>query len=394
MTTTTHDAGRLVRTAATWFGYILVSIQIYFFTVQGNVIPFLQNEFSLNYSAVALHSAAMAAGVIVIGLVGARIVSALGRRRTLLLAACGLAGGGVLLCISPGPWASIPSCLIIGLAGGISSSNVPAMMADIHGERRSQAITEQSIFAYTFAILGPIITGICVAAGLGWRTAVFAGAFVGIALILVYRWVVIPPSQSAARPRGSHARLSAAFWAYWVLFAFAIGLEFSTLLWAPAFLERVIGFSAAAAATAAAGFFLGVLTGRLVVRAIVRRFNPRHILLVAYLIGIAGFIAYWAIATKVSAIVGIFMLGLGVAPQYPMIMSLGIGAARGANDAGATRMVLAFGLSFLIAPVALGALADRVGLGPATLTLPVLMAGAVVSLLIAISLERRALSPA
>ncbi len=394
MTTTTHDSGRLVRDAATWFGYILVSIQIYFFTVQGNVIPFLQTEFSLNYGTVALHSAAMAAGVIVIGLVGARIVGTIGRRRTLLVAACGLAGGGILLGISPGPWASIPSCLVIGLAGGISSSNVPAMMADIHGERRAQAITEQSIFAYTFAILGPIITGLCVAYGLGWRTAVFAGAAVGIVLVVAFRWVYIPQSVSAARPRGTYAHLPAAFWAYWALFAFAIGMEFSTLLWAPAFLERVIGFSAAAAATAAAGFFLGVLIGRLVVRAIVRRFNPRHILLVAYAIGFAGFIAYWVIGTKAAAIAGIFMLGFGVAPQYPMIMSLGIGAARGAHDAGATRMVLAFGLSFLIAPVALGALADRVGLGLAHLTLPVLLGGAVVSLLVAMSLERRASSPA
>lgn len=362
--------------------------------MQGNVIPFLQTEFSLNYGTVALHSAAMAAGVIVIGLVGARIVGTIGRRRTLLVAACGLAGGGILLGISPGPWASIPSCLVIGLAGGISSSNVPAMMADIHGERRAQAITEQSIFAYTFAILGPIITGLCVAYGLGWRTAVFAGAAVGIVLVVAFRWVYIPQSVSAARPRGTYAHLPAAFWAYWALFAFAIGMEFSTLLWAPAFLERVIGFSAAAAATAAAGFFLGVLIGRLVVRAIVRRFNPRHILLVAYAIGFAGFIAYWVIGTKAAAIAGIFMLGFGVAPQYPMIMSLGIGAARGAHDAGATRMVLAFGLSFLIAPVALGALADRVGLGLAHLTLPVLLGGAVVSLLVAMSLERRASSPA
>jgi fucose permease len=387
---TTHDSGRLVRDAATWFGYILVSTQIYFFTVQGNVIPFLQTEFSLNYSTVALHAAAMAAGIIIIGLVGARIVAALGRRRTIFIATCGLAGGGLLLCISPGPWASIPSCLIIGLAGGISSSNVPAMMADIHGERRAQAITEQSIFAYSFAILGPIITGFCVAVGLGWRTAVFAGSAVGIVLILVFRWIDIPPSRSATQSKSVHERLPAAFWAYWALFAFGIGMEFATLLWAPAFLERVIGFSAAAAATAAAGFFLGVLAGRLVVRAIVRRFNPRYILLVAYGIGVAGFIAYWVIGTKASAIVGVFLLGVGVAPQYPMIMSLGIGAARGANDAGATRMVLAFGLSFLIAPVALGALADRVGLGPATLTLPALLAGAVISLLTAMRLERRA----
>jgi predicted MFS family arabinose efflux permease len=72
-----------------------------------------------------------------------------------------------------------------------------------------------------------------------------------------------------------------------------------------------------------------------------------------------------------------------------MIMSLALGATRGANDAGAMRMVLAFGLAFLIAPTALGALADRVGLSLAHLTLPVLIVAAAASLLAAMSLERR-----
>jgi hypothetical protein len=55
-------------------------------------------------------------------------------------------------------------------------------------------------------------------------------------------------------------------------------------------------------------------------------------------------------------------------------------------------MVLAFGLAFLIAPAALGALADRVGLGYAHLTILVLLTGLLTSLVVARVLERRALN--
>jgi predicted MFS family arabinose efflux permease len=389
----THDAGRIVRDAATWFGYCLIGLQIYLFTVQGNVIPFLQEEFDLSYGVVGLHSVAMALGVIMVGLAGTRTVAALGRRRILWLSAAGLAAGAILLCISPGAWGSIPSCFIIGVAGGLAASVVPAILTDIHGERRSQAFSEQAIFAYGLAVLGPIFTAICVAQGLGWRTAVLVGAAFGVAIIFAFRSAPIQGSRGAVAKSRTRDRLPPAFWAYWGLMTFTIAAEFSVLLWAPAFLERVVGFETAFAAGTAAGFFAGVIVGRLIVRAIVRNVNPRTILVVAFIIGFIGFVCYWVIGTQPFAIAGIFMLGLCIAPQYPLTMSLGLGVARAASDAAATRFALGFGLAILVAPVALGALADRVGLSLAHLTLPVLLAAAFGCFVAAGVLEKRELHP-
>ena len=50
---------------------------------------------------------------------------------------------------------------------------------------------------------------------------------------------------------------------------------------------------------------------------------------------------------------------------------------------------MAFGLSLLLAPIALGTLADQVGLGPAHLVLPVLIAVACSSFFIAEALKRQ-----
>ena len=280
----------------------------------------------------------------------------------------------------------------MGLGGGLVPSVVPAVMADLHGEQRGKAFAEQAILAYTFAIVGPLSTGFFVSQGLGWRPAVLIGVVLGFSLIFLFRNIAIPerPPASAITSR----RLPATFWAYFCLLGFSCALEFSVLLWAPSFLERVIGLSAPVAATAAAGFFVGVLVGRIALRVLVQKIEPRVILFSGFAIGLVGFLLYWGVGQPWAAITGIFMLGLCVAPQYPLTMALGLGAAKGASDVAGARFALAFGLAVLIAPAALGAFADLVGLRLAHLTLPALIVAALVSFLAAGALERRATATA
>lgn len=381
-----------VRRPATWYGYLLIATQIYLFNVQGNVIPFLQSEFTLSYRVVGLHSSAIALGVIAMGLFGNRISEPLGRRVSLWLGAGALATGALLLCVSPAAWASISSCFIMGLGGGLIPSVVPAVMADLHGEQRGKAFAEQAILAYTFAIVGPLASGIFVSLGLGWRPAVLIGVVLGFSLIFLFRNIAIPERPPASSV--TNRPLPATFWAYFFLLSFSCALEFSVLLWAPSFLERVIGLSAPVAATAAAGFFVGVLAGRIALRILVQKLEPRVILFSGFAIGLVGFLLYWGVGQPWAAITGIFMLGLCVAPQYPLTMALGLGAAKGASDTAGARFALAFGLAVLIAPAALGALADLVGLRLAHLTLPALMAAGLASFITANVLSRRPTTPA
>jgi fucose permease len=166
------------------------------------------------------------------------------------------------------------------------------------------------------------------------------------------------------------------------------------LLWAPAYLERVAGFQPATAATVAAGFFVGVLAGRIALRGLVRTLTPQTILFSAFATGVVGFGLYWGVGAPWAAIAGMVLLGLCVAPLYPVAMALGIGAANGANDAASARLTLAFGIALLVAPATLGAFADVVGLSLAHLTLPALIAATLVSFLAAGMLERRVIQPA
>jgi fucose permease len=92
----------------------------------------------------------------------------------------------------------------------------------------------------------------------------------------------------------------------------------------------------------------------------------------------------------VVAIAGVFIIGLGIAPLYPLASTFAVGAASEAKDLASVRLTVAFGLSLLLAPIALGALADEVGLGAAHLALPGLVIVAYASFFIAEALQKRA----
>ena len=377
-----------VRRPASWYGYFLIATQIYLFNVQGNVFPFLQDEFGLSYREVSLHSSATAIGVIVTALFGRALTVPLGRRRSLWLGAATIGAGAILLCLAPAAWVSIASCLIIGLGGGILAAGVPAMIADLHGEGRRQALAEQAIVGYSYALIAPLLTGASVALGLGWRPAVIFPAVVAFALIGLFRKAAMP--VDAPHPASRHARLPAAFWAYFCQLLFSVSLEFSVLLWASSFLERVIGFDPAAAATWVAGFYLGVLAGRAALRVLINRLPPEVIVGTAFAIGLVGFALYWGVGQPWAAVPGIVMLGVCVSPQYPVAMALALGTAPHAREQSSSYLTLAVGLAILLSPALLGTLADLVGLNRAHLTLPILIAACALSFTAARILSRRA----
>lgn len=361
----------------------------YLLNIQGNILPFLKAELDLSYRAASLHFSAIAIGMLAVGLFGDRIIRRLGRRRALWLATGGISAGAVLLCLAPAAWISVGSCVLIGAPGALIPAMVFAFLAEIHGEHRDEAFSECAAVSYLFAIMGPLAMTLCLSLSLGWRGAVLLGAVMGGAILLLFRNV--PLADPADLPATERASLSAAYWAYWCMLGAVVALEFSVLFWAPAFLERVVGLSAAAAAAGAAAFSVAMLTGRLAAGVLVRRVVAWHLFLAALLVTILGFLVYWGLGWPLGAVVGLFVLGLGIAPLYPLTVGFAIEAAGPQADAASARFMLAVGLSILSMPALLGGLADEVGLRPAHLMVPGLATVALVCLGIAKALQRRSL---
>ncbi|MGD9507250.1 MAG: sugar MFS transporter [Geminicoccaceae bacterium] len=376
------------RGPVTWYCYLALGFFTYLLNIQGNILPFLKAELDLSYRAVSLHSSALAAGLIVVGLFGDRVIRRYGRRRALRLGTAGISAGAVLLCLAPAAWASIGSCALMGVLGGLIPAMVPAVLAETHGEDgRDVAYAEATAICYAFGILGPLTTGLFVAHSLGWRGVVLLGAAFGALILIGFRRTAVPDPAAAAAPGGPG--LPAAYWAYWALIATVVAIEFCVLIWAPEFLERAAGLPRAWAAGSAAAFSLAMLLGRVAASRIVRQVAPRRLFLAALLVASVGFLVYWAIGQPLAIVAGLFVIGLGVAPLYPLALGFAITAAGAQGGTASARVMLAVGLALLLTPALLGGLADEVGLRLAHLMLPALVAAALLCLAAARVLERR-----
>lgn len=380
---------RLIRTPLTWYCYLLSGFFTVMLNIQGNIMPFLRDELSLSYRAVGLHPSAIAVGMILAGATTERVLATIGRRRALQVAVGGSLAGMVLLAFAPSVVVSVGACLLVGLTGAMIPGIIAGLLAQIHGPTRDQAYAECGAVTYACAMAATLAVGASVALGLGWRGGLAAGVLCGLALLLTLGRRPVPDLLPRAA-RAIAAPLPAACIAYLVTLGFGVALEFAVLLWCPAFLEHVVGLTPSLAATAAAAYSAAMLLGRWAGSVAVRRVAPTVLLPAALSLVVPGFALYWGLATPIAAVVGLFLLGLAVSLMYPLSLGLIIAAAGPAADLAGARTGFAAGTALLLCPLALGALADVVGLSAAHLAIPVIALALVLCFTLACTLQRRA----
>jgi fucose permease len=378
----------VVRSPVTLCCYLVLAYFMFMLTLQATVIPFLKSDLDLSYRATGLHASAIAVGAILVGLSGERFVRRLGRRSVLMLGVLGCIAGALLLAAAPQPAVSILGCALIGIGGSLLPTVVFAILTDIHDVNRSIVINEAAALNYGLAMLAPLLTGLCLWLSLGWRGALIIGAVIGGLVIMACRAVAVPEASQAPAETGK-ARLPAAFWVYWGAMTFGIAIEFSILLWASEYLERVIGLEKAQAASGAAAFVLGMFIGR-VWGSVWTRFIAVEQLLIAQLaVTLVGFLIYWGMNQPVMAIAGLLVLGIGVSLLFPLTVGLAMGAAGPASDKASARSTIAFGVALLTMPLMLGGLADRAGLRNAHWLVPILILATLLALGIGRMIEKR-----
>ena len=358
--------------------------------IQGNIIPFLRDELSLSYRAVGLHPSAIAAGMIVAGFSTERVLAALGRRRALQVAVGGSMAGMVLLGLAPSVVVSVGACLLIGLTGAMIPGIIAGLLAQMHGPTRDQAYGECGAVTYACAMSGTLAVGASVALGLGWRGGLAAGVACGLLLLLTLGRRPVPELLPRSA-RAIAAPLPAACVAYLVTLSFGVALEFAVLLWCPAYLEHVVGLTPSLAATAAAAYSAAMLLGRWAGSVAVRAWPPPLLLPAALALVVPGFALYWGVATPVAAVAGLFLLGLvGVADVSAVARPDHYRRRTGHRPRRRAQRACAAGAALLLCPLALGALADAVGLSSAHLAIPAIAVAIVLSFTAARTLQRRA----
>jgi fucose permease len=364
------------RDRSTWLAYLSLAFYGYFLNVLGPITPFLKEELQLSYTVSSFHFTAFAVGILLIGLGGHLLIQRLGRQRSLWLGLFGMSLSTLLLLAGTDPLITIGASFLMGWIGSLILAIVPAALSDQHSELRTIALSEANVIASVFSTGAPLTVGLFAHSLGNWRWALGL-----IALTPILMWMIFGKDFSSTKtsvagaPTPANHPLPALFWVYWTGIFLGVSAEFCMVFWSADYVENVLGLIRTDAAQAVSLFLAAMILGRLLGSRLVQRSSARKIVTISVLIASIGFLLFWRGDSNLISLSGLFITGLGVASLYPLILALAIGAANGNTVQAGARVTLASGTAILALPLALGRLADRVGIQSAYGLVIVLLAG-------------------
>jgi fucose permease len=367
----------------TWLAYLSLAIYGYFLNGLGPITPFLKDELQLSYTISSFHFTAFAIGILLIGLGGHLVIQRLGHQRSLWLGLFGMSLSALLLLAGGNPILTIGASFLMGLIGSLILAIVPSALSERHREMKAVALSEANVIASLFATAAPLLVGWFAASGAGWRWALGIMAGAPLLMFLGLGKDPAPAASFSEEPARLKRTLPLLFWLYWLAIILGVSVEFCMIFWSANYLEQALGMIKADAARAVSLFLAGMILGRLLGSRLVQRFSARTVVFVSILIASVGFLMFWKPISNLFGLSGLFLAGLGVANLYPLILSLAINAAQGDTVQAGARATLASGAAILSLPLALGRLADAIGIASAYGLVILLLAGVFFIILVA-----------
>ena len=160
------------------------------------------------------------------------------------------------------------------------------------------------------------------ARGLTWRGAVLlALPLAALSVVLLVRAPRLPALTAgfpARTPARSRRPLGPAFWLALGLIVSVVAVEFSTTFWAADLLHTRDGLTTGAGSASLSALLVGMTAGRLLAVPLTMRVESSRILLVAVATSAAGWAIFWSTHSGVVAVLGLVLLGLGLAFTYPL----------------------------------------------------------------------------
>jgi fucose permease len=254
----------------------------------------------------------------------------------------------------------------MGSIGSLILAIVPAALSDQHGDSKAVALSEANSFSSLISTAAPLMVGWFAGYAGGWRLALAIMACMPVFMFMALRK---DTSEDAAPVRVKSSQdkhsLPALYWVYWIAIVLGVSVEFCMIFWSADYLEKGLGLFKADAAKAVSLFLAGMIVGRFLGSRLVQRYSTGKVITVSILTAGIGFLFFWLTENIWVGLLSLFITGLGVANFYPLILSQAINAADGRTIQAGARATLASGTAILALPLALGSLADAVGIRPA-----------------------------
>jgi fucose permease len=377
-----------LRDRLTWLGYLLIGYYCFIVASFGPIMPYLRDELQLSYTLASLHFSAPATGALFAGMIGDKVMTRLGRARTIWIGGSCVILGLLIALVARHPVCTIFGAWVIGFTGAQMCQTITAIMSDRFKEERAIGITEANISGAIFCAAAPLAISVVSRNGFNWRIALIAPILMFVSLLLTNLKTIDGRSVTSHTQVQTEA-LPPAYWAYFIVILLSVAAEWSIIFWSSAFLEKVVHLSKPDAAAGVSIFLVAMFVGRIIGSRLTRTVPTGVLLPIASSLAAAGFVLFWFGPGLIVHLTGLFLVGLGEANVYPLSLAAAIGVAPEQASKASARMSMSSGLAILSAPMVLGMLADRSGIGNAYGLVSVLLTLACAVVFVANKLARQ-----
>jgi len=223
----------------------------------------------------------------------------------------------------------VGSALVLGLGGGGLNGGANALASDLFPESRSAALNLIGIFFGFGALSIPFLVGILLdSLGLG-TILIFAALLsaVPFGLFLALRFPGAKHAQGFPLGRAAQVIRDPLLWLCAFLLFFESGNEFTAGGWLAAYLNETFHFPATTAALVLAGYWAGLMAGRLLVSLkLVKIIKNESLILASAVLSLGAASLIYLAPSGPMAALGIVLLGLGFAAIYPTTLAVAGGA--------------------------------------------------------------------
>lgn len=296
--------------------------------VLGVAWPSIRTTFELPATGLSFILFSSAAGYIFSGLIAGKILERLGVGR-LLVASTGLVATG-LVGYAIVPW--FPVFLMLAVLIGLGSGAIDSALNFFAAERFSEAVMNRlHAFFGVGALVGPLLMGAVLELDASWRWGyVIVGA---VLFLMMFAFVTTRGSWDAGshpHPSGNESIRATPIrdvlrnrlvWINIALFFLCTGVEFTAGQWAFTVLRERYGQSEGVSSLWAGLYWGALAVGRLTLGMISARIGTGRMVQLGMGCNVIGGILY-ATGSFEIAVTGLMLMGFGMAPLFPLLMSL------------------------------------------------------------------------
>ena len=364
-----------VRDKPTLISYAQASCFGWLIFGSGPAINFLRDDLHLSRAMASAHSLGMSIGGIAAGLSAQKLIHQFGRGRLLRWASIVLAIGILLFTVGRIVPLTLLGFTLCFLGGVTIVQSTAAFLSHHQGRFASASISELHGVAAGFGLLSPVVIGLCVTYGFGWRI----GMAVGILATVIVEAVRGRDTASYGLPFSTDDEavghdvpgpLPRAFWWACVAMICTSGVEYAVLLWSSDYLRSNGGLAKGASAIALGCVVGAMAVGRIAGSVLTRRFSSERLYIGSLLLALVGFLGFWRSSAPIIMIAFLTITGFGLSLHFPFGIERAIKVSANRADRATTRIAIATAISSGVAPFSIGVLADHFGVSQAFLVVP------------------------